>query len=78
MLLDDALDRSTMRKPTCKDEAKQNIQSLKVVLEEVKALRRGSHLSCEETKSLKRDMCPMEDEVKGVLKNLKKESCRLC
>lgn len=77
MLLNDALTDSTHR-PANKVEAKNNIQVLKNVLREVKGLRRGSHLSCHDKKALKRELRPTEDDVKGVLGDLKREMGRMC
>lgn len=77
MLLSDALSGPAMQKPTSRADAKTNIQALKLVLREVKALRRGCHLSCQEKKALKRELRPMEDDVKGVLEDLKREKCRM-
>ena len=78
LLLNEALSSSAMHKPTSKDQAKANIQALKSVLREVKNLRRGCRLSCQDKKSLKHELEPMESDVKAVLTELKKERCRMC
>jgi hypothetical protein len=78
MLLNEALSSSAMHKPKTKDEAKTNILALKDVLGEVKGLRRDCHLSRQEKKALKKGVRPLEDDVRGVLGDLKREKCRMC
>jgi hypothetical protein len=78
MLLNEALSSSAMHKPTTKDEAKTNVLALKNVLREVKGMRRGCHFSCQEKKALKKELGPLEDDVRGVLGDLKREKCRMC
>jgi septal ring factor EnvC (AmiA/AmiB activator) len=77
MLLNNALSGTAMEKPASRDDAEANIQAFKTVLREVKRLRQGCHLSCKEKKTLERELRPMEDEVKGVLKDLKREESRI-
>lgn len=77
MLLNNALSGTAMEKPASKDDAKANIEALKIVLREVKTLRQSTHLSKEQKKTLERELRPMEDEVKGVLKDLKREESRI-
>ena len=77
MLLNNALSGTAMEKPASKDDAKANIKALKIVLREVKTLRQSTHLSKEQKKALERELRPMEDEVKGVLKDLKREESRI-
>jgi septal ring factor EnvC (AmiA/AmiB activator) len=77
MLLNNALSGTAMEKPASRDDAEANIQAFKTVLREVERLRQGCHLSCKEKKTLERELRPMEDEVKGVLKDLKREESRI-
>jgi hypothetical protein len=78
MLLNEALSSSAMHKPKTKGEAKINILALKDVLGEVKGLRRDCHLSCQEKEALKKGLRPLEDDLRGVLGDLKREKCRMC
>ena len=77
MLLNNALSGTAMEKPASRDDAKANVQAFKLVLREVKMLRQGCHLSRGEKNTLERELRPMEDEVKGVLKDLKREESRI-
>ena len=78
ILLDDALSGTAMERPANSHDAERNIQALKLVLKEVKAFRQSSHLSRGDTKALERELKPMEYDVKGVLKDLKREKARIC
>jgi hypothetical protein len=76
-LLDDALSGTAMERPAHSHDADRNIQAHKLVLKEVKASRQSSHLSRRDKKALERELKPMEDDVKGVLKDLKREKARI-
>jgi hypothetical protein len=77
MLLDDALNGTAMRRPASCDDAKRNIQALKSVLGEVKVLRQSSHLSKADRTMLKQELKVVEDDVKCVLDDLKREKTRI-